>query len=161
MDPKNETDALTQLRSAQGALETMTKERDTLQGQVNTLTTERNTATGNVGALTKERDTLQGQVNGLTGERDKARADLKEATDERDKLRADASTLSAALAKHGISPTAVSAPAQTAAVTGEAKGRDAELMAEYEAVKNDPKKLSALFSDKEKGARLRAIVSGN
>jgi len=158
MDPKNENDALTQLRAAQDALKAMTTERDTLQGKVTTLTTERETATGQVGALTKERDEALGKVTAVTGERDKAKADMAAVTTERDALKANETTLTAALAKHGISPTAVTTPPPAAGPSGEAKGKDAELMAEYEAAAKDPKALSALFADKEKGARLRALV---
>ncbi|MBN8246430.1 MAG: hypothetical protein J0L84_03185 [Verrucomicrobia bacterium] len=159
--PANEPDALAQLRTAQDALKAMTTERDTLQGQVKTLTTERDTATGQVTTLTKERDEALGKVTAVTGERDKAKADLAAVTTDRDALKAEETTLTAALAKHGISPTAVTTPPPAAGPSGEAKGKDAELMAEYEAVQHDPKKLSALLSDKEKGARLRAIIQSN
>ncbi len=158
--PANESDALTQLRTAQDALKAMTTERDTLQGKVTALTTERDTATGQVGALTKERDDLKAKVDAITGERDKAKADLGAVTKERDDLKAKETTLTAALAKHGITPTAVQTPPPAAGPTGEAQGKDAELLAEYQSVANDPRKLSALMNDKEKGPRLRALAFG-
>lgn len=155
--PANETDALTQLRTAQDALKAMITERDTLQGKVTALTTERDTAAGQVAALTKERDDLNGQVGALTKERDDLKGKVSAVTTERDTLKAEATTVAAALAKHGITPNAV--PAEKPAAGASADAKDAELLKEYEAAQGNPKALSALFADKDKSARLRAIAA--
>lgn len=129
------------------------------------LTTDLGTAKASIATLTKERDTARGEaarVPVLEGELTTAKATIASLTSERDTLKTENASLTAkmsdfdrsvatAVAKLGVSGKGASTPAG-----GEGKSGDAELLAQYEAVKDDPaKRAEFLQANSEK---LRSLL---
>lgn len=155
--PGSESDALSQLETANAQLSTLrteisnlTSERDRLKGDLGNANSQVTALTGQVTALTTERDGLKSANTTLTGQ-------VTDLTTERDTLKAERTTVTAELAKHGILRDSVPAGAKSKETA--ASEKDAALIAEYESVKNDPIKLAALLGDKVKGPALRALVA--
>jgi len=149
------------LTEARQSIDTLTSEKATLEGSVKTLTSERDTLksekttlTENLGALTKERDTLKSEKSTLE-------ATVKTLTSERDTLQSEKKTQDAAvaaeLAKRGITGSAIQAPAAGTDTTMAAEGQ--KLLAEYQAVSKDPRKLAELMNDPVKGPKLRSLCA--
>jgi phage shock protein A len=107
----------------------------TEKAAVTKLTSDLKTANDSVAAITKERDGLKTENDGLKAKM--ADFDKEVAT---------------ALAKRGVSDKAVATPATDKAASGAA-----DLVARYEAVKNDPKQRAEFL--KEHGEKLKTLLN--
>jgi len=103
------------------------------RGEVSTLTSANE-------KLTTEATALRGQVLSLTTERDALKADKDKLATENTRLTGEMASfekrVAAEVAKHGITPGAVPPPKAPES----AGGGSADLLAQYQAVSNDPKK---------------------
>ena len=159
--PTSPAHALELLDKAESSVLSLTTERDNLKASLGTesaalvsVRAELATANSSLATIRTEKATVDSALA-------TANANLATVTAERDTLKSEKVTQEKAvaqeLAKHGITPKVVNTPAPGTDTKAGAAGE--ALLAEYQSVANDPKALSALLNDPEKGPKLRKLVA--